>query len=515
MKDHFSGKVACFLLVVTGWAFLDFPRSHNLESFAFQDPGFNFSADSLVQRGNKPNVDFGFAYGPLLLILDRAWFAVAGRTPTSYWAAILACNLVMSVALARAARALRADKSGWALLLLMMPMFRGYAILVYGFEPLLIACALAEHASGRRGSALAFLTACLFIKPTMACVYGLLLVIAILRDAWRDPAGGFSRWWRPFLPSVIVGLACLALSAGYFGVQSVVNCFLFPFTEGPAHYRVNQFGFFRGTGGREFLFPVGATFKYYLGSFAGVWVGSSLILLAFAAAAVLRRDGEKQREPCDFSTEVLISCGLMHVAFVTLFYAHAWSWQYYFFVLILGIVAAKGRVAVLIRWLLVLALVLPIVFHTRSTLRFWRSLSPRPAAHGLWASDQMFANWQRIVEAARHTPPAVLSPIGGLEMLEPALFHPPSNLTIYRHYTLPVEIGRKIAEVRAADVVIVHDSSPTGGLLLKEWPEFTSAMADFELEWEHGDVHIYKRRTARPAADILRRESPNDRPQER
>jgi hypothetical protein len=494
MIDRLRWKLLACFFVVAGWSLFDFPRSHNLESFAFQDPGFNFTSDSLVERGYRPNLDFGYAYGPLLLILDRAWFALAGQTPNSYWLAILVCNLGMATALACAARSLKADASGWLLLLLTLPMFRGFAILVYGVEPLLITWAIAEHARGRRPTALALLTVCLFVKPTMGYVYGLLLVVAILRDAWHARHSGFRVWWRPFVPAAAAGLACLGVTVWRFGARSVMNCFLFPFTEGPAHYRINHFGFFRGLGGREMLLPEGARYTYYIGSFAGFWVVASVVLLAFTVAAMVRPPAADDRSERNTTGEVLICCGIMHVAFVTLFFAHAWSWQYYFFILIVGLVAAKGRTASASRWLLTLAVILPLAFQARSALQYWRTLSPRQGTRGLWATDAIAADWKKVLELTTGTRAAVLSPIGGMELLAPSHFVAPTNLTLYRHYTLPVEIDRKIAEIRAADIVVVHDSDPKGRRFLDEWHEFDDALAHFERVWEAPALHVYKRR---------------------
>ena len=104
MNDRIRWKLCAFFLVVVGWSILDIPRSHNLKSFAFEDPGFVLTSDSLVERGYRPNVDFGYCYGPLLLIFDRAWFALAGRTAHAYWLAILVCHLGTAAALACAAR---------------------------------------------------------------------------------------------------------------------------------------------------------------------------------------------------------------------------------------------------------------------------------------------------------------------------------------------------------------------------------------------------------------------------
>jgi hypothetical protein len=485
------------VVIVLGYALLDYPRSHGIRTFAFEDPGFNLAADDFVARGYLPNVDFGYAYGPLLLILNRAWFGVFGRSPTSYWASMLACNIGMAYGLTRAAKALAADVPGWLLLLLTLPMYRIYALLVYGYEPLLISFALAEQARGRRPASLALLTACLFVKPTMAYVYGFLLVLLILRDAWRAGSGDLSRWWRPFVPAAIVGIACLLVASAVFGLTATKNTLLYPFTLGPAHYRINHFGFFQGIGGRNFLRPAGVRWTYYLGTYAGLWLAATAVLLAAAVTAVLRRPAGHRNADTERSDEIVTCCALMHAAFVTLFYAHVWSWIYYFFVLILGIVAARGQAFRIARWALVLGAILPLGFHLRSTATLWKTLAPHPETQGLWASKEELENWKIVSSLIKGSRPVVIAPIGGLELLDPAHFQPQTSLTLYRYFTLPVEVERKKKQLASASTVVVYDTPPLDHLVLKDWPELEAEMAEFELQWEDGRFHVYRRRSAR------------------
>ena len=88
---------------------------------------------------------------------------------------------------------------GIALVVVAMPWaaLASYINLTHAIEATLICHALAEHALGRRSRALALLTACLFVKPAMAYIYGLLLVLLIIRDAW---GGGIRAFLRNLAP---------------------------------------------------------------------------------------------------------------------------------------------------------------------------------------------------------------------------------------------------------------------------------------------------------------------------
>ena len=165
-------------------ALLQLPLSLGFLEFATADQGANLTTQSLLDRGLVPTVDFGYQYGLLPLLIGRSWFALLGRTPQAYAAAMLIVDLLIAWGLARCAAALRAGPAGIALIVCTMigTTLGSYINLAHACEATLICHALADHAGGRRSRALALLTACLFIKPVMAYVYGFLLVLLIVRD---------------------------------------------------------------------------------------------------------------------------------------------------------------------------------------------------------------------------------------------------------------------------------------------------------------------------------------------
>src|SRR3954470_22696355 len=60
------------------------PRVADFEKFGFYDEGAWLHLNELVAGGAVPGKDVGYSYGLLPLIVSRAWFAVAGRSPWTF-----------------------------------------------------------------------------------------------------------------------------------------------------------------------------------------------------------------------------------------------------------------------------------------------------------------------------------------------------------------------------------------------------------------------------------------------
>src|SRR5579864_1932724 len=70
-------------------------------SFAFRDSGSNLMLVKLVNDGQKPITDFGYAYGLLSVIFSQIWLNLFGITPTAFLAAEYLIILVFCYWLAR------------------------------------------------------------------------------------------------------------------------------------------------------------------------------------------------------------------------------------------------------------------------------------------------------------------------------------------------------------------------------------------------------------------------------
>ena len=135
----------------------------------------------LISRGYRPGIDFGYLYGLLPLLVGRIWYGLAGLSPETFRVQVMACTIFTAWGMARFAAHDRVGLVGIMLIALAIPdlLLVTYIGLVQSLEQALLVNALAEQARGRRGTALALLTACCFVKPSLAVVQGFAVVIAI------------------------------------------------------------------------------------------------------------------------------------------------------------------------------------------------------------------------------------------------------------------------------------------------------------------------------------------------
>jgi hypothetical protein len=478
------------------------PSSLSFDAYAFGDVGTNLNDQDLMERGYRPNVDYGYAYGLLPLLFGRAWFPLLGTSPAAYRAAMALFQALMAWGLARFATAARVGPAGVGLLLVAMPyaVFPNYPFLAYALESTLLIHALAEHAHGRRGVALALLTACCLTKPSMAYIYGFLLLLLSL---WDIVARGGDRRREILglvIPPAATGAVLALVLIAVFGVASLARTLL-PLTGGEI-YRHQGYGFFRGIG-RNFWLPPGGRLAYYVGTVAGFWIAGSLFLVAGGLESLWRLARRSPAGGARTVDEVIACCATMHVAFVTLFFAHAWSWAYYSNLLVLGIAAMAGRGGWHARLVWLLA-VLALVGHkaqVAATREAWRTTAPAPETAGLWAGAGERAEWARVLEESKSLPPSLVAMAGCTELLFPQFPRPVSHY-FHRGLALPDEIGRKAEQIAGASMVVVARGAPTQEHLLEEWPEFLAAMDGCELAWKGKYFEVYHR--ARPPAKASR-----------
>ena len=259
------------------------------DRFAIFDSGGELAIQDLIRRGFKPAVDFGYLYGLLPLLLSRLWYGLAGLTPGAYRVQVLVCMIVSAWGLARFAVYRRVGPVGVLLIVAAVPdlMLVTYVSLVQVLEQALLINALAEQARGRRATAFALLTACTFVKPSLAFVQGLAVVIAIVAAHRRSDRFAWAREIRPALITWAVLAAILSVS---FGPVPLVKTYL-PLT-GMAVYRLGNFGFFGGIG-RDFWLLPHAGLRDYFRYEVGFWMLGTAVLIG-AALVGLRRFGTRR-----------------------------------------------------------------------------------------------------------------------------------------------------------------------------------------------------------------------------
>ena len=481
------GVEGAVLLLLKTPEFLRFP------SHAFGDLGIDSAVRSMLDRGYRPTLDFGYIYGLLPLLVGGLLRFLGGLTPLGSCSAIVATNLLMVWGLVRAARALRVGPAGWWLLAGSLPhLLHCRTTLGHAIEPVLLAHALAEQASGRRRSALAMVTLCLFVKPAMAYPYGLILAIAMLA---RCRAAGLA---RAFGPAAVTGLAVAALLAGVYGVEPVARS-LFPL-DGARAYRAGHFGFFRGIG-RDFWAPPSPTAGYYLGTAVGVWLLGTVVL-AVGAVAVIRR-AASDRTLSDRG-EVILTCAALHAAFVACFYGNLWSWGYYVAIPVVGLLGlSAGRKSTGLNRLDLIPAVL-LVLSWRSyygaVTSSWKTLRPSAVTAGLYADASERDEWATVRELTRGRTVALVSYVEGAAVIFPG-FLPPETTALVRGHVRPAELARKVGQVATARMIVFASFA---GEAFDRWPEFAGALEGCELAWSGRHFRVYRRAGADSIADRSR-----------
>jgi hypothetical protein len=436
-----------------------------------------------------PTVDFGYPYGLLPLLSGRLWFGLLGLTPSAYAAAMLVVDLLIAWGLARCLSAMKAGPAGIALVVVAMPWaaLASYINLTHAVEATLICHALAEHALGRRSRALALLTACLFVKPTMAYVYGLLLVLLIIRDAKADGVRGFL---RNLAPSAATALILLMLCGCWFGVKPLLNSLL-PLA-GAVNYRAMNYGFFHGVG-RRFWLPDNVWPTFYLVTPAGHYLVGTVVLFAAAGAALPRlvRSPSTTRA---YGDEVVACCGIMQLTFLTAFYADFASWTYYYYILIIGLAglaARGGRSAVLV--LVIAAAALVGHKYPFSWIKHhWKTTRPIADMAGLWTSEDERKEWHRVLEIIGDRQASVLNTNGeGLTTIMPG-FAPAENMFVLPGIPLASDLKRKVDQVASAELVLLRKYT-THRSFLDLWPEFREALDGCALVSSNTRYLIYRR----------------------
>ncbi len=215
------------------------------DRFAIFDSGGELAIQDLIRRGYRPGIDFGYLYGLLPLLIGRIWYGLAGLSPQTFRVQVMACTILMVWGMARFAVHSRIGLVGVVLIALAIPdlLLVTYIGLVQTLEQALLVNALAEQARGRRGTALALLTGCCFVKPSLAVVQGFAVLIAIVADSRR---GGRTTYTHALGPALFTAGIIASLLTVTFGPLPLYRTIL-PWT-GMAVYQHAGFGFFRGIG---------------------------------------------------------------------------------------------------------------------------------------------------------------------------------------------------------------------------------------------------------------------------
>jgi len=471
--------------------------SLRFDQFAFWDSGGELAIQDLMRRGYRPALDFGYLYGLLPLLVGRLWYGLAGLSPESYRVQILTCMMLSAWGLARFAVARRLSLAGVVLIALAIPdLLRvTHITLVQTLEQALLVNALAEQARGRRATSLALLTACCFVKPSLAFVQGLAVVIAIGAASGRGMRAASVRSFGPALGTAAV--LALILTLG-FGAAPLARTIL-PFT-GMAVYRIWNYGFFHGCG-REFWVLPHAGIRDYFRYEVGFWILGTLVLLGGGMAALRRLTRGDSTAERALRDEIIATCAAVHFGFVVLLFGHRGTWFYSLPMLILGLATlAAGDPRPLPRlalWLLAVLLLVNDRSKAVEIVRCWQTESPAAVTLNLWADAAEREEWARVLELTSGERPALLAMCDGGALLTPGFALPEVGYLVPGN-ALPAEVRRKAAQLASASMIVSALAPDWPGFTF--WPEITAAFKDCELVMEGHFVRVYRRVERAPLA---------------
>ncbi|HYB90085.1 MAG TPA: hypothetical protein VEC38_03475 [Candidatus Binataceae bacterium] len=488
-----SRLFAIFAVEIVALNILWLPVSLDFSHFAFCDNGANLTAQFLISHGYLPTIDFGYHYGLLPLLIGRLWFGLFGPSAFAYQALMLACGLLIALALARIAAHLRLGRFGLALMVIALgfAVRASYPSLAQAVEAVLLSSALAEQAAGRRARALGFACAAVFAKPSMGFVYGALLSALVLIDAYQTNRR--PRTLARFaIPAAVTGIALAVVLAGLYGPAVLVRTVL-PI-GGAAAYRALNFGFFTGAG-REFWNPSGLSWMYYLLDVAGFWLSASVFLIGGGIVALIRWTAASSTPDIMVRRrdEIILTCAAVHVAFVLLIFGNRWSWIYYSYFLVAGVAAAADFSAWRRRISLVLCVLATLAWTDQIYWlhRWWQVRQPDAMTARLWSTADERDEWTTVLGEARGRRAAILDTKGAAELMFPE-FENPVSLYLDPGWMNATEIQRKVAQISAANLVVV----PMGIAAcsgIPDAPEIRAAMTGFAPIFSGRHFVVYRR----------------------
>jgi len=443
----------------------------------------------LLDDGLVPTEDFAYVYGLLSLVIHRAVFAVFGATPHVTGAMFVSCAVLIAFGVWRLLRIL--EVGIWPRLLLLPLVILvanpgNFPSPVQAFEAALLVHALAYQARGRLGTALAFVTIAVLVKPSLGYFFGLVLVIQILLTP------GDRGRLRPFLPALVLGLGLTAYLAALFGLDPLLSTQL-P-GEAQKVYRDQNCGFFRGDGQVFWKPQPGRPRLYYFLSPAGVWLGAS-VLTTFGGLVAIRRCRS------DPAARFVATASLLNGLFVAVLFANRFSWIYYPYLPFVAVVVTLDRLP---RWIpfpgvrfvaAALGAILCLFASTqflvahRFAWKLWTDTAPDPRTGGLFAPPGLASRWERVRGLAASGTVFVLTRSSCARAFGDGL-ESPDTCYLSRAVATPVEWARmrvRIAQCEWLLVPVWFDNN------LLAWPELADVLAPFRMVEDHGAFKLYRR----------------------
>ena len=460
------------------------------DRFAVFDSGGELVIQDLMSQGYRPSIDFGYLYGLLPLLVGRIWYGLVGLSPNAFWIQAMACMMLTAWGMARFAANRRLSIVAIILIAAAIPdlLLVTYIGLVQSLEQALLVNALAEHSRGRRGVALALLAMCCFVKPSLAVVQGIAVLIAIAAVLRR---AGVLAYVRALLPAFFVVTIVTGILLTVFGAVPLYRTIL-PQT-GMTVYQLGGFGFFRGIG-RDFWALPHAQLRDYFRYELGFWMLGTTFLTYGALTAIWRVLRRILSPDQAINDEICLTCMATHIGFVVLIFGHRNTWFYSLPMLIFGltVLAARGPWHRRFLWVLVVLLLISDRSKAVDVIQRWKTESPSPVTLNLWANPQEQAEWTEALQITRGKQPVLLAMCEGGALLIPG-FAPPVGGYFVPGNALPAEIRCKTAQLNAASMIISAQPSDWPGFIF--WPEMKRAIDGCQVTQKGQYLRVYNRLT--------------------
>jgi hypothetical protein len=478
VQKWFWAVLAVEVLVIV---LFEIPTRLGFDGTAFGDCGLSLTAQSLIQQGYKPGLDFGYPYGTLSLLFGRLWFGLFGLTPHAFFSATVLCDLVFALGLARFANQLRLRSCAALGLIAVSLPFCILANITFAhvLERVFLVWALTVHAGGRRSHALALSTAAALAKPSMGFVYGFLLLVFIVQVLWKESKLTPYFLAREVRSAAVTAVGVLAVSIAVYGAPVTLRLLL-PLT-GAEVYRANNLGFFSGVGRAFWYFP-GVHAGYYFGTPITFWLFASVWLIAGGCSVALTLlENFKNREEVTPARELTVFCALMHVAFVVLFFGSNASWTSYAYLLPMGVAAMTlwSKYSMKFIWLLIALGVAGQKGMIVENFQAWLNTAPSSTTAGLWANPDERKEWKHVLGLAEGNSSVVLASDGFAQMMFTQLSRP-VVVQLYRGQSTASELKRQIGRLSTAQIAIVPEV-PNSSAFLNQWPEFKDALSKLRM----------------------------------
>jgi hypothetical protein len=459
---------AVFSAELVLFAIIRLPLAMSLDAYAFADRGAFPTACYLVTHGRRPMVDFGYIYGLLPMLATQGVFHLFEWAPAAHEAAMYVCGIVSAWGLARFANVIRLSRIGVLFLIAAFPftILASYPTFVHAMEAAVLCNAIAEQAAGRRSVALALAAAACMVKPAMGYVYGFVLLMLILLDV-RSRAGAIiSRGairatLRSIMPAAVTGAILLSILASVYGVEPLIKTLI----PGAASLEYRHMGYGSiFSGGRELWYQPKNFPAFYLFTVAGFWsVATVWLMVAGGLAAYRLARGYWIGKSAGTGEEIVFTCAVLHLLFITCFFGGPVSWEYYSYVLVMGVVASSVCIAGLARALSILVLLAATgqTSHVAMALNAWRTTSLSRATGMLWAPADERKAWTGVMDAASGQDAVALISEGMVSVIF-RQFRPPFGAYLVPGVTLKPEMDRATDEIANAPVLFTITSGPLG-----------------------------------------------------